>query len=123
VEINNIKLLGKDEILRRLARMTGEPYLRRPTEITKLDLAKWVGVDVRRIRLHTSLTEDISDSWQLIYSQFFALVDSGELVVKLEKNRNGVMTKVLVRGPKPAKPPRKPLMPRIDMATIRLKLD
>lgn len=125
--INSLPLLSPEEIRRRLSRMRGEHHIRRNNEITFNDLARWVQVDNRRIRLHANGKDPISDMWQLIYTQFFAMVDSGELVIQWvgDPNDRRTMKKMLVRVPKPAQPPKPPIRPRIDFAEVapRLKFE
>ena len=113
MEIDKIPLMSRDEILRRLSRMTGEPHRRRDNEITRKDMARWIGVDEREIRNHVArdYPRPISDSWQIIYSRFFYLVDTGCLVIRIQPVTR---RKELVLVPKPEVPPKKPLRPRIE---------
>ena len=120
MEIKSLKLLERDEIIRRLRRMTGPSYVQRPTEFTRYDLAKWIGVDAGDIRAHMRQRCEITDAFQIIYSQFFQLVDNGELVIQYNRSTK---EKVLVRVPAPAVPPKRKLQPAIDFASMRLKLD
>lgn len=117
-DLNKLKLLSREEILRRLARMKGAPNVRRRHEITRLDMARWMGVDVRYIRFHETLREPITDSFQIIYSQFFHLIESGQLVI----DPNQGPKKVLIRVPPPAEPPRKPIRPHIALSSNGPKL-
>jgi hypothetical protein len=120
VEIRSLNLLTAEEIVRRLKRMTGENYRMRPNQITRYDFAKWAGIDVREVRYHSKGIRPITDAWQIVYSQFFQLVDAGELVLQQDKRTK---TKTLVRVPAPPVPPKRTLQPAIDFATMRLKLD
>ncbi|HUP07666.1 MAG TPA: hypothetical protein VMU47_10975 [Caldimonas sp.] len=116
-----MKLLSVDEIRRRLSRMTGEPHVRRLDEITRNDLARWFGVDIRLVRNHSSGREAINSFWQVAYSQIFGLIDDG--CIKIEFTTRG--KKTLVRIPKPAVAPKKKLRPFVDFtgAHPRLGLD
>lgn len=116
--INEIPLLDRETILRRIAHMKGEPFVNRPTEITVLDMAKWFGVKRERIDLHTRKKEPISDTWQLCYSHFFHLVDTGQLAlnVVVDPNDGRKKRKELIRVPKPEVLPKRPIRPHIDFA-------
>jgi hypothetical protein len=120
VEIRSLKLLEREQIIRRLRRLTGPSYIARPTEITRYDLAKWIGMDAGHVRAHMRGAARITDAFQIIYSQFFQLVDNGELVIEYNKKTK---EKVLLRVPAPPAPPKRKLQPAIDFATMRLKLD
>lgn len=116
---NNVKLLARDEIQRRLVRMTGPRYLKRPDQITRFDLARHFGVDERYLRFHMTGKEEINDFWQVAYSQVFGLIDSGEMVLRY----NELGKKTLVRVPKPATPVKKTLRPYIDFENMSLGFD
>lgn len=118
--IQNLKILTKDEIVRRLNRLRGEKYLSRPTEITLYDVSKWFGITIREVNSHATRYREINDAFQIAYSQFFHLVEGGELVIEYDKSTK---KKTLVRVPAPAEPPKRKLMPAIDFASMRLKLD
>ena len=120
MEIRNLKLLTRDEIIRRLRRMTGPKNVSRPTEFTRYDVAKWIGVDAGDVRAHMRGRKEITDAFQIIYSQFFMLVESGELEIRYNRSTK---EKILVRVPPPAVPPKRKLQPAIDFTTMRLKLD
>ena len=122
METLRVRLIPKDELRRRLSRMVGERGKKKLAEVTLDDMRKWIGCDRRDIRNHINGSEPISDAYQLIYSRFFALLDGGELEVRIQKN-GAAMTKILVRVPKPATPPLRVLQPRIDYASMRLKYE
>lgn len=118
-DLQSLRLLTRDEILRRLARLRGAPFVRRPKEITRRDMANWMNVELKQIQMHQSGKMAISDSWQLIYSQFFALIDAGALVLDPDSKK-----KTLIRVTPAARPaPR--LLPHIEFAgdRPRLRLD
>ena len=122
METLRVRLIPKDELRRRLSRMVLERGKKRLTEVTLQDMARWIGCDRRDIRNHINGGEPVSDAFQIIYSRFFALLDAGELEIRIERNGPG-MKKILVRVPKPATPPRRVLQPRIDYASMRLKYE
>lgn len=104
--------------MRRLVRMTGESFVQRPNEITRFDVAKWFDVELRLVRMHSNGLRQINDFWQMSYSQFFHLMDTGCLKVTFEGRR-----KVLVRVKAPDTPPKKKLRPYVDLGTMRLGFD
>lgn len=120
--INDIPLLAREDILRRLAHLKGVHGRPNMHAITIRDLARWFGVQRRRIRLHTEGVESISDMWQVMYSQVFHLIDSGELELRVEVDSNDkrVRRKVLVRVPKPVTPPKRPVRPHVDLSDMTL---
>lgn len=113
------KLLSHDEIIRRLIRLTGPRYVRRPNEITRFDVAKWFDVDERFVRMHATKVKEISDFWQFAYTQFFVLVDAG--LIEIQFNDQG--HKTLVRLAKPKAAVKKTLRPWVDLTTMQLRLD
>lgn len=113
----SVKLMSIEEIKRRLVRMTGEPYVRRPNEITRVDVAKWFGIDKRYVRMHCD--DEINDFWQYAYSVFFEMMDKGLIEIQFDKHGK----KMLVRVATPAAPPKKKLRPFVDLATMTLRLD
>lgn len=109
--------MPRDEIVRRLKRMTGEKHVRRPDEITRVQVAQWLGVDMRLLRMHCAGVV-INDTWQIVYSQFFDLLDRGCLKLVREGR-----SKRLERVPPPPVPPKKKLMPHVDFVSGELKFD
>lgn len=103
--------------------MKGAPFIVRMNEITVLDMARWFGVKRERIDLHTKRKEDISDTWQLCYSHFFHLIDTGQLQLRVvvEEGDRRLRRKVLVRVPKPETPPKRPTRPCVDLPTMTLR--
>lgn len=99
--------------------MVGEPNRKRLDEITRNDVARWFDVDVRLVRMHQEDVKDISDFWQWAYTQFFAMVDSGEIRITFDKHGK----KTLVRGEKPTTPVKKTPRPFVDLATMKLGFD
>jgi hypothetical protein len=97
----------------------GEVF-RAPDEITRYDAAKWIGINIREVRSHMNGSREVNESFQIIYSRFFQLIESGELVLEYDRPTK---KKTLVRVPEPATPPKRKLMPAIDFASMRLKLD
>jgi hypothetical protein len=120
VETRSFKLLTREQIIARLEAMTGPKYLNRPTQITRGDMARWLGMPLQNIRLHMVGKVRISDSFQLIYSQFFQGVDRGEL--KLEYDAR-TRKKTIVRVDPNAKAPKPPIKGAIDFNTLRIKLE
>ena len=111
-------LLTKEEIVRRLVRMTGPKFVKRPNDVTRYDVARWFDVEGRFIRWHSSGERPINDFWQVAYSQFFALVDAGLIEIRYVDGK-----KTLVRVAKPSKPPKKTLRPYIDFNKMTLGMD
>lgn len=113
-----LKLLTREEIQRRFVRMTGVAHVKRPTEITRADVAKWFGVDVRLIRMHGDEPEVINDFWQYAYSVFFELMDAGLIELRYENGK-----KVLVRVARPGAPVKKKLRPFVNFSDMSLGFD
>src|SRR5690242_3237398 len=78
--IQRLRLMERDEIVRRLRRMVGESDVRRDGEITLGDLARWLNVKRWTIQKHMQGKDPINDAWQVFYTQTFAMIDAGELV-------------------------------------------
>jgi hypothetical protein len=118
---NDLKLMSRDEIKRRLVRHVGPKNVKRPREITTIDIAKWFGVDRDLVRLHIKPDGLINDFWQVAYSQFFALVDAGMIEIRFDPDGK----KTLVRVPPPASPVKKTPLPFVDFSggTPRLAFD
>ena len=112
--------MEKDEIVRRLVRMTGDPYVQRPNDITKNDVANWFGVEVRLVRMHMNGLREINNFWQVAYSQFFEMMDEGVLQIRFDGRKKQL---VKVERPAGTPPPKKKLRPFVDFSTMRLGLD
>lgn len=110
--------MQRDEIKRRIARMTGAPIVKRPNEITLADIWKWFGVSERLVRMHRDGLEPINDFWQVSYTQFFGLIDAGLIEIRYVEGR-----KTLVRLKKAKAPVKKTVRPYINFATMTLGID
>lgn len=118
--LNSLPLLSREEILRRMARMHGEPHVRRDNEVTRNDLAKWIGIDFRQVRSYERGKTPITDAMQIVFSQFFFLLDSGQLAIRFEGRK-----KFLERVPPPSEPPKPQVRPHVAFGADgpRLKFD
>lgn len=112
-------MMAKDEIMRRLARMKGEPFVKRPQEITIRDVANWLDIHPRLVQWHASGERPVSDALQVAYSLFFHLVDAG--CIKIDFDRRG--SKTLTRIPPPKVAPEKKTKPYVDLRTMTLGFD
>lgn len=114
----DVRILTREEILRRLARLKGKKHVPRMADITLQDLAKWMGVSRRCVRGHMAGAFPINEAHQHTYSVFFSLLDAGCLKVTLAGKK-----KVIERVAPPKEAPRREMRPFIDLTTMRLKLE
>jgi hypothetical protein len=119
--MNEMRLLTREEILRRLKRLHGEKYKRRPNEITRHDVARWIGITLNLIQKQESGIFPISDNMQVLYSKLFNLMDAGRIAIETcEDGRQ----KRLVQVPAPEKKIEKNgVRPFIDFNDGSLKFD
>ena len=119
--LNEQPLMPRDWLKRRLGRMVnkgqkGGPF--RPV-VTLSDVAHWFVVDVTLIYQMERGTLEITDKWQVQFSQFFYLLDTGQIEIVVDMKRR----KKTWRRATPAEPPCKAPMPRIDFAATKLRFD
>lgn len=116
--MDEMRVLPQAEIVRRLSAMRGEKHMRRPTEVTLRDVAKWMGLSRGCVRGHAAGAFPVNEAHQISYSALFALLDAGCLQIEMKGQ-----VKSLVRVEPPKDPPKKPLRAYIDFPTMRLKAD
>lgn len=118
--MDEFRLMTREEIIRRLVRLKGVKHLRRTTEVTYRDVARWVGVSRRCCRAHMEGAFAMTDAHQLAYSAFFSLFDGGCLKIEIS-GRGRQKTVVRVEPPKEA--PKREARPFVDFPTMRLKME
>lgn len=111
--ISEIPLLDRETILRRIGHLRKPPNVRVMNEVTIRDMARWIGVKRETVKLHTTGKEPISDSWQIIYSRFFHMLDEGRLKIVIV-GEGRFRKKELVLVPKPDAPTKRPIRPHIE---------
>lgn len=116
--MNSLRIMPRDEIRRRLAAMHGVPHVTRRDEVTRIDVAKWLGISFQAVRCHESGFWPITEGMQIAYSQFFALLDAGCL-----KFDPTTKKKTLIRVAPPAQPPKKVVRPHVDFSLLKLRFD
>lgn len=104
------RLLTREEIRGRLSRMVGERGKHRPDGIMLVDVARWMGMQLRDLKRQLKNENPISNEFQIRYSRFFALVESGRLIVN-----PGSRPKELIHV-EPKAPPKPPVLPRLDFS-------
>jgi hypothetical protein len=115
------RLLTREEILRRLRRLHGDKYRRRPNEITRHDVARWIGITMSLISQQESGIVLISDNMQMLYSKFFGLMDAGRIVI--ERDEDGRKKRLVQVAEPQKKNEKRSLRPFIDFNDGSLKFD
>ena len=123
VALNELQLMSREEILRRLSRYRGDRLFgdRNNEDVFTIKLiAKYFGF-THCVILQWFMPKGnknhrrISDKKQILLTQFFQMIDRGELIVVHDGLRNS-RVKSIVRVTPKAPPKRQPL-PKIDFTT------
>lgn len=118
--LNEQPLFPKDWLRRRLTRFVrkGQNASFRAS-ITLGDIAHWFQVDYKLIMHMEDGRLAINDKWQVKLSQFFTLLDAGEIELHVDKkNRVKSWARATPKGPACKVP-----MPRIDFAAGKVRFD